>query len=81
MSKQKNLFELLKPEAKRNLVRNIIQYPESVNNLIKRLKNFYLKSQLTVDDVSGLHLFTGTDWPNNPIDAVYCNDIFEPYEK
>jgi hypothetical protein len=81
MSKEKNLFELLKPEAKRNLVRNIIKYPESVNSLISRLKHLYLKSQLTVDDVSGLHLFTGTDWPDNPIDAIYCNDIFDAYDR
>ena len=26
MSKQKNLFELLKPEAKRNLIKNRIKY-------------------------------------------------------
>lgn len=81
MSKQKNLFELLKPEAKRNLVRNIVEYPESVNNLISRLRKLYVKSELRVDEVSGLHLFTGTSWPNNPIDALYCNDIFESYEK
>lgn len=81
MNEQKNLFELLKPEAKRNLVRNIIEYPESVSSLIKRLKKLYFKSDLKVEEVSGLHLFTGTSWPNNPIDALYCNNIFESYEK
>ena len=81
MNDPKNLFELLKPEAKRNLVKNVIKYPTTVNLLISTLKKLSVKSDLTVHDVSGLHTFTGTNCPSNPVDLLYCNDIFKPYEK
>ena len=81
MNDPKNLFQLLKPKAKRNLVRNKIQFPTTANNLISTLKKLHIKSDLTVNDVSALHTFTGTDCPSNPVDLLYCNDIFKAYEK
>jgi hypothetical protein len=81
MSKQKSLFELLKPEAKRNLVRNKIKFPATANGLISILKKVNIISYLTVSDVSALHRFTGTKIPNNPTNYLYCTEIFEPYEK
>ncbi len=81
MSEQKNLFELLKPEAKRNLVRNIVEYPNSVNNIIKKLKSLYFKNHLTIDDVSDLYNFTNIEYPDSPTKTIWCTNIFEPYEK
>jgi hypothetical protein len=81
MIEQKNLFELLKPEAKRNLVRNIIEYPISVNALIKKLKSLYFKSDLTIENVSDLYQFTSVDFPENSVSAIWCTNLFEPYEK
>lgn len=81
MSEQKNLFELLKPEAKKSLVRNIVTYPISVNALIKKLKSLYFKSDLTIENVSDLYTFTSVDFPENSVSAIWCNDIFNPYEK
>jgi hypothetical protein len=81
MSEQKNLFELLKPEAKRNLVRNIVKYPNSVNNIIKKLKSLYLKSDLTIETVSDLYTFTNIDYPDSKAQTIWCTNIFEPYEK
>ena len=80
MSEQKNLFELLKPEAKKNLVRNIVHYPITANGLIKKLKSLYFKSDLTVENVSDLYTFTGVDIPENSVSAIWCNDVFNPYE-
>tara|TARA_R100001198_G_C5137137_1_gene152660 strand:+ start:80 stop:325 length:246 start_codon:yes stop_codon:yes gene_type:complete len=77
----KNLFELLKPEAKKNLVRNIVRYPVAVNLLISTLKKNYAKSDLAVSDVSSLHAFTGLETPTDAIDYIYCTNIFEPYDK
>ncbi len=81
MNDPKSLFKLLKPEAKRNLIKNRIQFPSTVNNLINTLKKITLKSYLTVADVSALHTFTGTNTPNDPVDYLYCTEIFKPYEK
>ncbi len=80
MSEQKNLFELLKPEAKRNLVRNIVEYPITANGLIKKLKSLYFKSDLTVENVSDLYSFTNVDFPENSVSALWCIDLFDKYE-
>lgn len=77
----KNLFQLLKPEAKRNLVKNKVKYPVAVDLLISTLKGNYAKSDLAVSDVSSLHAFTGLEIPTDPIDYIYCTNIFDPYDK
>ena len=81
MNDPKNLFELLKPEAKRNLVKNVVKYPTTVNLLISTLKRNYAKSDLIVSEVSSLHAFTGLERPTDPIDYIYCTNIFQPYDK
>jgi len=77
----KNLFQLLKPEEKKNLVKNKVEYPVAVNLLISTLKKNYAKSDLIVSDVIRLHAFTGLETPTDSIDYIYCNNIFKPYDR
>jgi len=76
----KNLFQLLKPEAKKNLVRNKVKYPNSVNNIIKELKSLYVKSDLTIGIVSDLYTFTSAEYPDSSAKTIWCTNIFEDYE-
>lgn len=72
----KNLFQLLKPEAKKNLVRNKIQYEASVNSIIKNLKRNYNVSNLTIHQVSNLYAFCEASYPESPVSAMYCETLF-----
>lgn len=73
MSKQKNLFELLKPEAKRNLIKNRIKYEFSVNNLIEVLKSTFTISDLTVHQLSSTYNLTETE--------TYDPETFENFHR
>ncbi len=81
MSEQKNLFELLKPEAKRNLLKNQVKFEYTSTRLINKLKSLHFKSDLTVWDVTSLHSFTNTEYPLNAMELLYCLNIFDSNEK
>ncbi len=72
----KNLFQLLKPEAKKSLARNKVQYEASVNGIINNLKRNYNVSNLTVHQVSNLYAFCEVSYPESPVSAMYCEPLF-----
>jgi len=88
MSKQKSLFHILKPEAKKKLLKNKVSYPLSVKDLIETLKNTFYVSDLTGSNIVRLHRYTDTK-TINPVtyenlsfhEHVYCTKIFKQDEE
>ncbi len=76
MSKQKNLFQLLKPEAKKSLVRNRLQFEVVIDMIIENLKRNYNVSDLTIRQVNNIYLFSDIDYPQSPVEAMYCEPLF-----
>jgi hypothetical protein len=76
MSKEKNLFELLKPEAKKNLVRNRLQFEVVIDMIIENLKRNYNVSDLTIRQVNNIYLFSDVNYPESPVEAMYCEPLF-----
>jgi UDP-N-acetylmuramate-alanine ligase len=88
MSEQKSLFHILKPEAKRNLFKNLVSYPNSVQSLIETLKSTFYVSDLTGLSIVQVHRYTDTETVD-PVtlqnlsftDHIYCTKIFKQDEK
>jgi len=76
MSKQKNLFQLLKPEAKKNLVRNRVQFEVVIDMIIENLKRNHNVSDLTIRQVNNIYLFSDVNYPESPVEAMYCEPLF-----
>lgn len=76
MSKEKNLFQLLKPEAKKNLVRNRVRYEVVIDMIIENLKRNYNVSDLTIRQVNNIYLFSDVNYPESPVEAMYCEPLF-----
>jgi hypothetical protein len=76
MSKEKNLFQLLKPEAKKNLVRNRVQFEVVIDMIIENLKRNYNVSDLTIRQVNNIYLFSDVNYPESPVEAMYCEPLF-----
>lgn len=53
-----NLYERLKPEVYKELVKNKKEYKFSVNIIIAKLKSTDFYSKLTIDDVNTLQTFS-----------------------
>jgi hypothetical protein len=87
MTEKKSLFHILKPEAKRNLFKNLVSYPLSVQPLIETLKNTFYVSDLTGSNIVKVHRYTDTKTVD-PVtyqnltftDHVYCTKIFKQDE-
>jgi len=72
----KNLFQLLKPEAKKNLVRNRLEWEGMIDIIFDNLKTKKNVSDLTIHQVSNLYLFSDIDYPQSPVEALYCEPLF-----
>ena len=72
----KNLFQLLKPEAKKNLVRNRLEWEGMIDTIFDNLKTKKNVSDLTIHQVSSLYLFSDIDYPQSPVEALYCEPLF-----
>jgi len=72
----KNLFQLLKPEAKKNLVRNRVRWEGMIDTIFDNLKTKKNVSDLTIHQVSNLYLFSDIDYPQSPVEALYCEPLF-----
>lgn len=84
MSTKKNLFQLLKPEAKKNLVRNRVKYPHITTKVIQILKKTFYVSDLTGSQIELAYKYTDTSRINKETyenlgfyDTLYCTKIFK----
>jgi len=88
MTQKKSLFHILKPEAKRNLFKNLVSYPLSVQPLIETLKNTFYVSDLTGTNIVKVHRYTDT-LTHDPVtfenlsfhNTIYCTKIFKQDEE
>lgn len=88
MNQKKSLFHILKPEAKRNLFKNLVSYPLSVQPLIETLKNTFYVSDLTGSNIVKVYRYTDTKTVD-PVtyqnltftEHVYCTKIFKQDEE
>ena len=79
MTNRKSLYARLTPETKARLEKNGLQYEFTVSRIIKKLDSTYFWSDLTVNDVSNLIVFSDSDFEYNSIN-VTCGvaDLIEP---
>jgi|TARA_R100000479_G_scaffold164991_1_gene104059 hypothetical protein len=79
MTNRKSLYARLTPETKARLEKNGLQYEFTVTRIIKKLDSTYFWSDLTVNDVSNLIIFSDSDFEYNSIN-VNCGvaDLIEP---
>lgn len=73
----KNLFEKLRPEAKRKLMTNKIYYPESVRKILKLLTKKNFVSDLKISQIMSIYNYTDSEFPTDPVEAIYCETIFD----
>ena len=57
----KTLYERLKPEVKQQLELSRVNYETSINIIYDALKNNTWYSDLTLDQVSSIHTFSGIE--------------------
>lgn len=57
----KTLYERLKPEVKQQLELNYLKYEKSVGRIYESLKNTKWYSDLTIDQVSSIYIFSNID--------------------
>jgi len=57
----KTLYERLKPEVKQQLELNYLKYETSVGRVYESLKNTKWYSDLTIDQVSSIYIFSNID--------------------
>lgn len=76
---RKSLYARLTPEVKARLEQNGLRYEFTVSRIIKKLDSTYFWSDLTINDVSNLIVFSDSDFEYNSVN-VTCGvaDLIEP---
>jgi len=82
MTKIPTLYDKLKPRVRARLKENEGKYSSSVRQVIGALKSNHFVSDLTIEQVRHVHLFSDTDYTDlTAIAFMWCDEIFDIYER
>ena len=82
MSKIPTLYDKLKPRVRARLKENESRYGTSVRKVIVALESNHFVSDLTIEQVRHVHLFSDTDYTDlTAIAFMWCDEIFDIYER
>lgn len=74
---RKTLFQRLNEDVLGRLYRNRIEHEYVIDKLVTVLQSKTMYSELTVDEVNNLYLFSDTDrWDVRPIDLLHGTNLF-----
>ena len=76
MNKRITLYQRLKPKAKETLRGNAVKYELSTNEIVKLLESTQFYSDLTIDQVKNIIVFSGTE-PKSISDLTHGDFLFE----
>jgi len=81
MTKIPTLYDKLKPRVRARLKENEGRYSSAVRRVIATLESNHFVSDLTIEQVRHLHLFSDTDYTGlTAIRFMWCDEIFDIYE-
>lgn len=82
MTKRLTLYDKLKPRVLSKLKENETKYSTSIRQIIAKLENTYFISDLTIDDLRQVHLFSDTSYVDQTaISLIWCDEIFDNDER